>query len=132
MHRGIIYLRTDVKLVVGWIYARSRNFWDAIWALARAVEPKFKFQDPAPGIYKSFCFGSSIYKFRLRLQNDLIHWKLIDNHCIICATRLTHTISVESEPKFPAPPSKTFWIRLQPSEIAWAPAPQPWLKLFCP
>jgi len=38
------------------------------------------------------------------------------------------TISVEREPKFqtPALPSEIFWIplQLQPSKIAWAPAPQ--------
>ena len=35
-------------------------------------------------------------------------------------------ISVEPEPKFPALPYKYFWLRLQPSKIAWAPAPQAW------
>jgi len=37
------------------------------------------------------------------------------------------TISVEPEPKFqaPAPPSKTFRLRLRSSKIAWAPVPQP-------
>jgi len=37
------------------------------------------------------------------------------------------TVSVEPEPKFQAlaPPSKDFWLWLQPSKIARAPAPQP-------
>jgi len=37
------------------------------------------------------------------------------------------TISVGPEPTFQAsvPPSKTFWLRIQPSKIASAPAPQP-------
>jgi len=41
------------------------------------------------------------------------------------------TIPVEAEPKFQAlaPPSKKLWLRLQPFKIAWAPAPQPCLKL---
>ena len=39
---------------------------------------------------------------------------------IICATRLSHKLSVTLEPKFQAP--------APPSKIAWAPAPQPWLK----
>jgi len=40
------------------------------------------------------------------------------------------TLSVEPEPKChaPASPSKSFWFRLQPSKIAWALAPQPWLE----
>jgi len=29
----------------------------------------------------------------------------------------------------PALPSKRFWLQLQPSKIAWAPAPQPWHKV---
>jgi len=38
-----------------------------------------------------------------------------------------HSMSVEPEPNFQAPssPSKSFWLRLQPSKIAWAPTPQP-------
>ena len=49
------------------------------------------------------------------------------------------TMPVEQELKFqaptPAPPFKICWFRLQPSKIAWAPAPapQPWLKesIYC-
>jgi len=35
------------------------------------------------------------------------------------------TTFVEPDTKFlaPAPPSKNFWLWLQPSKIAWAPAP---------
>ena len=36
--------------------------------------------------------------------------------------------SLEPGPKFQAPLSKSFRLRLQPSKIAWASAPQPWLK----
>jgi len=39
-------------------------------------------------------------------------------------------MSVEPDPKFQglAPPSKNFWLRLQPSQIASVPVPQPWLQ----
>jgi len=38
------------------------------------------------------------------------------------------TGAVKPEPKFqaPVPPTKRFWLRLQPSKTAWAPSPQPW------
>jgi len=43
-------------------------------------------------------------------------------------------MTVEREPEFQisVPPSKSFWLRLrlQPSKIAWAPAPQPCLKHY--
>jgi len=36
-------------------------------------------------------------------------------------------MSVQPDPKFqaPAPPSTRFWLRVQQSKTAWAPAPQP-------
>jgi len=45
----------------------------------------------------------------------------------------SRTRAVESESKFlaPAPPSKSFWLQLQPCEIARGPAPQPWQCLGC-
>jgi len=43
------------------------------------------------------------------------------------------TRAAEPLPKFqsPAPLSKSFGVLLQPSKIAWAPAPQPWWKQLC-
>ena len=47
--------------------------------------------------------------------------------CLCHKTRLVSGRVVEPEPKFqaPAPPSKSFWFRLQSTKIAWAPTPQP-------
>jgi len=75
----------------------------------RAVEPVLKFQALAPEQ-----FGPLKTK----------------NHCIYQNNWLAPQImSLELEPKFQgpasAPPSRSFWLRLQPSEIPWAPAPQP-------
>jgi len=69
-------------------------------------------------------FGSGSYIFRFLApapeQFGLKTEKTLHNLCN----------SLEPEPIFqaPAPPSKKFWPRLQPSTIAWAPAPQPWFQ----
>jgi len=71
-----------------------------------AVERVLKFQ--APGIWS----------FYLRLQNNLVQ-KIRKNIVFLFNSLVPQIISMEPEPKFQA--------RLQPSKIAWVPAPQPWL-----
>jgi len=68
-------------------------------------------------------------RFWLRLQNDLVHWKLktIAMFVLLACPTKSQTRAVEPEPKFQvlARSFKCFWLRLQSYKIAWAPAPQP-------
>jgi len=54
----------------------------------------------------------------------------LKNHCIICKIRSPHNLYLwNRNPNFRLRLHhlKVSWFRLQPSKIAWAPAPQPWL-----
>jgi len=74
-----------------------RLFYQVCDNMARtgAVEPELKFQAPAPGIYI----------FWLRLQNDLVHWKLKPLYYLYNSL---HPIGVYREGQRAMPP-KNFW-----------------------
>jgi len=101
-----------------WVRRSSRMRTTFLWlvVVTRAVEPKLKFQAPAPGIYIFWLLlqyieasGSSYRTFR-SIENSKRLYYLYNSPA-------QQTTSAEPEPKFqaPAPASKSFWLRLQPS-----------------
>ena len=70
---------------------------------------------------------SRSFWLRFQLQTNLLQKIRKITLYYLYNSLVPQTISVHPEPKFQAstPPSKSFWLRLQPSKIAATPAPQP-------
>jgi len=94
----------------------------------KAVEPVLKFQAPASGIEIFWLRLQYLEAFGSGSGSRTVWSKKSEKTLYYLYTSFApQTISVDPEPKFQAsvPPSKSFWLRLQPSKIASVPAPQP-------
>ena len=114
-----------------WVRRSSRMRTTFLWlvVVTRAVEPKLKFQAPAPGIYIFWLLLQYIEV--LAPATERFGPLKTHNDCIICTTRLPNKLLLRNwnpNSRLRLQPLKVFGSGYSHPHFAWAPAPQPWLK----